>query len=220
MSDEPRNWPQQREKTRFSFWKAAYPELVWLPLPFLGLLAGFSRCCSGGLQYSRSMPWTRLHCSEWTGAVQDRSLLCWLGCPRAAKPALMARSGIGIIRQLPHSLGEWMLFAVLSASDEPIFPLYSPLLHTLDDGDVPQEVSEQYVLVACRIWWRFHWDGFFGRSLRFVPAAWPCRRFCLDPQCCSLPGRHCCKQLIELHGSDDRAMTCLWILVANCGMYL
>ena len=70
---------------------------------------------------------------------------------------------------------------------------------------------------ACRIWWRFHWDGFVGRLLRFVPAAWPCRRFCLGPQCCSLPGRHCCKQLIELHGSDDRAMTCLWILVAYCG---
>ena len=30
-----------------------------------------------------------------------------------------------------------MLFAVLSAPDEPIFPLYSTLLHTLDDGDVP-----------------------------------------------------------------------------------
>ena len=46
------------------------------------------------------------------------------------------------------------------------------------------------------------------------------RRFCLGPQCCSLSGRHCCKQLIDLHGSDDRAKTCLWILVAYCGLSL
>ena len=81
-----------------------------------------------------------------TGAAQGRSLLCCLGRPRAAKPARMARSGVEIIRLLPHSLGEWMLCPGFSVSDEPVFPLYSPLLHALDDGDVPHEVSEQYVL--------------------------------------------------------------------------
>ena len=38
----------------------------------------------------------------------------------------------------------------------------------------------------CRIWRRFYWDGSLDRSLRFVPAAWPCGRICLDPQCCPL----------------------------------
>ena len=82
-------------------------------------------------------PADRLHCSEWNWRCPGL-LPCRLGRPRAAKSAPMARSGIGIIRQLPHSLGEWMLFAVLSVPDEPIFPLYSALLHTLDNGDVPQ----------------------------------------------------------------------------------
>ena len=36
-----------------------------------------------------------------------------------------------------------MLCPGFSVSDEPVFPLYSPLLHALDDGDVPYEVSEQ-----------------------------------------------------------------------------
>ena len=34
--------------------------------------------------------------------------------------------------------------------DEPGFLLYSSLLHALDDGDVPHEVSEQYVLCYFR----------------------------------------------------------------------
>ena len=47
-----------------------------------------------------------------TGAAQGHSLLCCLGRARAAKPAHMARSGVGIFRLLPHSLGEWMLWPV------------------------------------------------------------------------------------------------------------
>ena len=48
----------------------------------------------------------------------------------------MARSGVGIFRLLPHSLGEWMLKPGVAVSDEPNFPQYSSLLHALDDGDV------------------------------------------------------------------------------------
>jgi len=62
----------------------------------------------------------------------------------------MARSGVEIIRLLPHSLGEWMLCPGFAVSDEPGFLLYSSLLHALDDGDVPHEVSEQYVLCYFR----------------------------------------------------------------------
>ena len=83
------------------------------------------------------------HCSPSSPCCVATTLLCCLERPRAAKP-LMARPGI--IRLLSHSLGERMRCPGLSVSDEPGFPLYSPLLHGLADGDVPHKVSEQYVL--------------------------------------------------------------------------
>jgi hypothetical protein len=43
-----------------------------------------------------------------------------------------------------------MLCPGFAVSDEPGFSLYSSLLHALGDGDVPHEVSEQYVLCYFR----------------------------------------------------------------------
>jgi hypothetical protein len=54
----------------------------------------------------------------------------------------MTRSGVGIFRLLPHSLGKWMLWPGFAISDEPSFPLYSSLLHGLDD------VVEQYASIS------------------------------------------------------------------------
>ena len=100
------------------FWKVSYPEFVWLPLlSIIGLLA--TLMAAWGVQCSRPMPWTKQQCSEGNWPVRSRSLLCCLGRPRAAKPAFMARSGVGISRLLPHSQGEWTRCPGCPLSDEP-----------------------------------------------------------------------------------------------------
>ena len=132
------------------------------------------------------MPWTTQLCSEWNWPVQHRSLLCCLGRPRAAKTAFMARSGGGISRLQPHSLGEWTRCHGCPISHEPN--------------------------TACTGWWRwssrsawtvkvqlcmFHWVISFG---------WPLRQFAqlyagslallassltVGPRCRPVSGRHC-----------------------------
>ena len=86
-----------------------------------------------------------------TGAVQDRSLPCRLGRPRAAKSAQQSLPlWLGIIRQ-PTSLGEWMLFAVSFVPDEPIFPFFQYLaLHSecLNKSAMLQSLLPP---LACRI---------------------------------------------------------------------
>ena len=63
-----------------------------------------------------------------TGAAQGRSLLC---CgARVAKPALMARPGIGIIRLLPHSLLRCFVLAFLFQSHFTRTPHISLFNHT------------------------------------------------------------------------------------------
>ena len=57
----------------------------------------------------------------------------------------MARSGVEIIRLLPHSLGEWMLCPGFSISDE-AFHFIAPYCMRWMMANVPHEVSEQYVL--------------------------------------------------------------------------
>ena len=62
-----------------------------------------------------------------------------------------------------------------------------PVIEGMVKADVRDEMpASEFALASAS-------SFFLGRS-GFVPAAWPCRSFCLGPQCRSLSGRHCCKQ--------------------------
>ena len=64
---------------------------------------------------------------------------------RPRSKAFMARSEVGIIKTTAPLIRRGCVALDYLFSDAYFFT-YSPLLHTLNDGDAPQQVSEQYVL--------------------------------------------------------------------------
>ena len=135
----------------------------------------------------------------------------------------MARSGVGIIRFLPHSLGEWTLCPGRPMSDEPRSHLIAPCCMHWMMAMILAKCLNSLCYGACFMFDPFTnklmmllLDDFFVKSLSYVLAVWPCQFFvCLGPRCRPVLGRHCYEQLTLLPGFDDRAMTCPWILVAS-----
>ena len=165
----------------------------------------FSSChCLGGCSVAGRCHGLGSTAARGTGAVRGRSLLCCLGRPRAAKPAFMARSGVGIIRFLPHSLGEWTLCPGRPMSDEPRSHLIAPYcMHWMIAMFLTKCLNSLCMfycltpsptnLMALLL------DDFFVKSLSYVLAVWPCQFFvCLGPRCRPVLGRHCSEQLTYL----------------------
>ena len=64
-------------------------------------------------------------------------------------------------------------------------------------------------------WWVG--DGIFAAPLRFRTSSLGLPEFLSGP---AVPFGTAANNLIDLHGSDDRGKTCLWIFVDFCGPFL
>jgi len=95
-------------------------------------------------------------------------------------------------------------------------PLYSLLgwRTSLQRLKVAAHVFVMVVSVASD-WWVG--DGIFAAPLRFRTSSLGLPEFLSGP---AVPFGTAANNLIDLHGSDDRDKTCLWIFVDFCGPFL